>query len=86
MYIPDVGWREVIRVRREVKDRWHEYSMEGEVSSGEKISVGVGFDLGSCLYQRHVCVLFLLTVAMEVGSQEEDMAMGSLLLVPSVRS
>ena len=60
--------------------------MEGEVSSGKKISVGVGFDLGSCLYQRHVCVLFLSTVAMEVGSQEEDMAMGSLLLVPSVRS
>ena len=56
------------------------------MSSGEKISVRVGFDLGSCLYQHHVCVLFLSTVAMEVGSQEEDMAMGSLLLVPSVRS
>lgn len=24
MYIPDVGRREEIRVRREVKDRWHE--------------------------------------------------------------
>lgn len=50
MYILDIGRREEIRVRREVKDRWHENSMEGEVSSGQKISVGVGFDLGGCLY------------------------------------
>lgn len=68
MYIPDVGRREVIRVRREVKDRRHEYSTEGEVSSGQKISVGVGFDLGSCLYQRHMYIVFLSTVAREVGS------------------
>lgn len=68
MYIPDIGRREEIRVRREVKDRWHEHSMQGEVSSGQKISVGVGFDLGGCLYQRHVCTMFLSTVAREVGS------------------